>query len=1086
MGLIDRFFGKKKNENDSEIKDSNIGLEPEDSVETSEDSSATPVVSEPSSLVSASSEADSSPYPVPDEIPTHSHSISDADQLSDVLDDICASDADWHHGILANHYIFIEKHGDVFNFSYFSYHFRSPAFDSFCCTVRDFLLYNTRARICDHFFPKAEPEPVVHEPYEMPEKYDPRQQEVICLDDGCHLVLAPAGCGKTDILAERVRRAIYSGTPVRNMICLTFTNRASRGMRQRVSSIIGDLAEDLFIGNTHRFCSKFLFQNNILNQSCSIADEDDSLSIINSFTPYIIRNENEEDEEEDEILDKIDKVDVASLKFDQKAKFSAVMKIQHLMKQYRSGHPKSILLHSVSHYKDYKTREYFYKPEMFKLLCLEAGLPVSQESILSIYDNVESHLNSDNFSDNSRNLLELMDVARKYEDYKSKAGVVDFEDLLIMTYDYAVANPDTIPRFSWIQIDEVQDLNPLQFAIVDAFSAPDNVTVYLGDEQQAIFSFIGASLKTMQWLKSRCRNNLHHLSKCYRSPKYLLDVFNHYASYILDTDPDFLPRPNNLDAPSEDDLILYDAGDSMSAFYQCADLARSFPDGRTAVIVTKNYEADYISNALGDVPHLKISGTDLFSLVQSKLLISHLNVLNFDSDSLSWARILAVLKILPSYSQARKFVSALKESAVSPSDFLLYEDSSYVLEFLKCFHSGNVVVFDTETTGLDVFSDDIVQIAATKYVDGNPVDSIDIILHTDKDIPPMLGKDVNPLVAAYASRPHLDRSEGLRRFADFARGSVLVGHNVNYDYNILVNNCLRDLPSLDVYSEFPLFFDTLKLARMLYPGLKSFKLKDLIVALRLQGQNSHLANDDIVATHSLAECCFQKASELESDILEILATNRELGADFRNKYASLYLDAVRRLYVRKYDGEPALVDELRRAYSHFKSLRAIRSFKKFELICSFLEKDVINSEADPSLVEQLGRHIMDINTFKEADVCDSSVVTENIFIATVHKAKGLEFENVIVYGCVDEIYPSFFARSEPEDYREEARKLYVAISRAKKRLCLVTFDTYYVNPPMFDLSFPKRTDVSRFLRQTIKLHDFSNRDWTWLDSNNIV
>ena len=38
---------------------------------------------------------------------------------------------------------------------------------------------------------------------------------------------------------------------------------------------------------------------------------------------------------------------------------------------------------------------------------------------------------------------------------------------------------------------------------------------------------------------------------------------------------------------------------------------------------------------------------------------------------------------------------------------------------------------------------------------------------------------------------------------------------------------------------------------------------------------------------------------------------------------------------------------------------------------------------------------------------EESIVKEKVFVSTVHKAKGLEFENVIVFGCVDGVYPFF-------------------------------------------------------------------------------
>lgn len=91
---------------------------------------------------------------------------------------------------------------------------------------------------------------------------DPCQQEVIEAQGGFHLVLAPPGCGKTQILTERIRYAHdLEGVAYKDMLCLTFTNRAARGMIERISqNITDDDVRDVFVGNVHRFCSKFCLQ----------------------------------------------------------------------------------------------------------------------------------------------------------------------------------------------------------------------------------------------------------------------------------------------------------------------------------------------------------------------------------------------------------------------------------------------------------------------------------------------------------------------------------------------------------------------------------------------------------------------------------------------------------------------------------------------------------------------------------------------------------------------------------------------------------------------------------------------------------
>ena len=55
--------------------------------------------------------------------------------------------------------------------------------------------------------------------------YDNEQLKAINANGGYYLVLAPPGCGKTDILSERIVRAKQQGVGFEDMLCLTFTNR---------------------------------------------------------------------------------------------------------------------------------------------------------------------------------------------------------------------------------------------------------------------------------------------------------------------------------------------------------------------------------------------------------------------------------------------------------------------------------------------------------------------------------------------------------------------------------------------------------------------------------------------------------------------------------------------------------------------------------------------------------------------------------------------------------------------------------------------------------------------------------------------
>ena len=95
----------------------------------------------------------------------------------------------------------------------------------------------------------------------------------------------------------------------------------------------------------------------------------------------------------------------------------------------------------------------------------------------------------------------------------------------------------------------------------------------------------------------------------------------------------------------------------------------------------------------------------------------------------------------------------------------------------------------------------------------------------------------------------------MRLFLDYIGECPLLGHNVNYDYNILKENVKRTL-GIDVAYN---CYDSLHLIKCVEPDLAKYKLAFLLKELKLEGKNSHLADEDIAATKALVDYCHKKS-----------------------------------------------------------------------------------------------------------------------------------------------------------------------------------------------------------------------------------
>ena len=865
-----------------------------------------------------------------------------------------------------------------------------------------------------------------------PVVFNPDQQAAIELSQGRHLVLAPPGCGKTAILTERIAVALKDGVNLSDMLCLTFTNRAARGMKERIDERFTDRCMDtLYVGNLHRFCSRLLFDNDVVSEISTILDEDDVHDVIEGLLieniPGGCRGRSLPGNAADYIM-------ARSARLFQEA----------------NGFPEETFHRTPEFDVNKKNQDELDAFGLIKVDDFGRCIELDHAAIDA--------------------------AARRYLEYKTAQHLLDFNDLLLKAWAWLDATHEACGRYAWIQVDEVQDLSPLQLDIVKKLwndSIDRSVCVYFGDEQQAIFSFMGAKLDTLRALHKT--HEIHRLYRNFRSPDYLLNMFNTYAQRVLECDPEFLPKAEKTVARPEGALRAIRTATPQSQLMLLCDLLEGRrPEETTAVIVPSNREADAVSAAFKaqDIEHFKISGSDIFRQNILKAAKAYLSVLKDDFRSAPWAQLVYRLSSKKNLSlkKIRDYLAVeFPRRGLLASDLMLYsthdekEPVSALEDFMRAYE-GELVVFDTETTGLDIGLDEVIQIAAVKLRAGEVVERLVLYLETEREIPKMLGNIPNPMLEEYeAHRAELVTPEaGFKIFLDFVGYAPVVGHNVEYDANIVnaqyavLKDQLRrvrgDAAGPDEDVELVRRFDTLKLSHALEPAilkaaglarLPSHKLKDLIAVLGLEGSNTHKADDDVEATVSLLRWFHSQARplvELQRRFLSNPSVVR-MSDTLRKIVLPMFLEHRNLMYRRMPAADEAILVQVFRQF-----IEALPNYtddegeienirKKLPLIYEYLDRVLINTTSQPTLYAQLQRNLVQINSLKEPDLCSSDIVRDRVFISTVHKAKGLEFDNVIVTSVIDGTYP-FFKNHDKADILEDARKLYVAISRTKRTLVL--------------------------------------------------
>ena len=117
-----------------------------------------------------------------------------------------------------------------------------------------------------------------------------QQLESVKTTRGALLILAGAGSGKTKVLTSRIAYMIKNGVRAHNILAVTFTNKAAKEMKERLSAILGeDVVRYMWVGTFHSICGRILRQDidkyafqsgKSLDKNFSIYDEQDSIAVI--------------------------------------------------------------------------------------------------------------------------------------------------------------------------------------------------------------------------------------------------------------------------------------------------------------------------------------------------------------------------------------------------------------------------------------------------------------------------------------------------------------------------------------------------------------------------------------------------------------------------------------------------------------------------------------------------------------------------------------------------------------------------------------------------------------------------------------
>lgn len=242
----------------------------------------------------------------------------------------------------------------------------------------------------------------------------------------------------------------------------------------------------------------------------------------------------------------------------------------------------------------------------------------------------------------------IADVYEKYEAYLIKNNLVDFDDLLLLTYKILDSNPkiaqETSDRYRYIMVDEYQDTNELQYKLLKKVCGTHNNICVVGDDDQSIYGWRGATIKNILTFSEVFKDTVTiKLEKNYRSTKKILS----YSNALIEHNRDRLGKELVSTRGEGEDIRVYESRDENEETRKISDdIKELIKDGVDAGEIAILYRVNALSRALEEgfnrsgINYKLVGGMKFYERAEIKDLIAYFRVITNKNDNFSIKRII--------------------------------------------------------------------------------------------------------------------------------------------------------------------------------------------------------------------------------------------------------------------------------------------------------------------------------------------------------------------------------------------------------------------------------------------------------------
>ena len=245
------------------------------------------------------------------------------------------------------------------------------------------------------------------------------------------------------------------------------------------------------------------------------------------------------------------------------------------------------------------------------------------------------------------NYKQIAEVFRKYEEYLAENNLVDFDDLIALTYKLLDENPklaeETSQKYQYIMIDEYQDTNELQLKLLQKLCTTHKNICVVGDDDQSIYGWRGAHIRNiMEFAEDFAGAAVVKLEENYRSRSPILKV----ANALIEHNRSRLGKKLLATRGEGEDVSVINSNDENEEARKIAQKIHKLLDsGVRAKEIAILYRVNVLSRSIEEglnragIGYKLVGGLRFYERAEIKDLISYIRVITNHHDDFSFKRI---------------------------------------------------------------------------------------------------------------------------------------------------------------------------------------------------------------------------------------------------------------------------------------------------------------------------------------------------------------------------------------------------------------------------------------------------------------